>query len=123
MEMSKMKTLYDHYPELFDNFYHKFPNVVNVSKVVTTINDMDDAIGASRGCTLHWIKGNNIPGTASERRAGVYLRDKVQGPKSTEKDPNPEASMFLVSVPEGSKAKAAMLLSMMRNIDCEVVDF
>jgi hypothetical protein len=26
-------------------------------------------------------------------------------------------------VPEGSKAKAAMLLSMMRNIDCEVVDF
>ena len=118
-----MKTLYDLYPEVFEGLYHKFPNVANLSKVMTTINDMDDAIGASRGCTLHWIKGNNIPGTASERRAGVYLRDKVQGPKSTEKDPNPEASMFLVSVPEGSKAKAAMLLSMMRNIDCEVVDF
>jgi hypothetical protein len=31
--------------------------------------------------------------------------------------------MFLISVPEGSKAKATMLLSMMRNINCEVVDF
>ena len=122
-----MKTLYDHYPELFDGFYHKFPNVVNVSKVVTTINDMDDAIGASRGCTLHWIKGNNIPGTASERRAGVYLREKAQGPMPVPTPattaPNPEASMFLVSVPEGSKAKAAMLISMLRNINCEVVDF
>ena len=118
-----MKSLYDHYSTLFDSFYHKFPNVVNVSKLVTTLADMDEAIGASRGCTLHWIKGNNIPGTASERRAGVYLRDKVQGPKSAEKVPNLEGSMFLVSVPEGSKAKAAMLISMLRNINCEVVDF
>ena len=122
-----MKTLYDLYPELFEGLYHKFPNVANLSKVMTTINDMDDAIGASRGCTLHWIKGDNIPSGASERRAGFYLREKVQGPKPVPSPaatiPNPEASMFLISVPEGSKAKATMLLSMMRNINCEVVDF
>jgi len=121
-----MKTLYDLYPALFEGLYHKFPNVANLSKVMTTINDMDDAIGASRGCTLHWIKGDNIPSGASERRAGVYLREKVQGPSASAPAatvPNPEAYMFLISVPEGSKAKATMLLSMMRNINCEVVDF
>ena len=121
-----MKSLYDHYPKLFDGFYLKFPNVVNVAKQVTTIADMDEAIGASRGSTLHWIKGNNIPGTASERCAGVYLRNKAQGPSASATAAavsNPEASMFLISVPEGSKAKATMLLSMLRNINCEVVDF
>lgn len=122
-----MKSLYDHYNTLFDSFYHKFPNVVNLSKLVTTINDMDDAIGASRGCTLHWIKGDNIPSGASERRAGVYLREKALAPMPVPTPaataPNPEASMFLISVPEGSKAKAAMLISMLRNINCEVVDF
>ena len=122
-----MKSLYDLYPELFEGLYHKFPNVVNLSKVMTTINDMDDAIGASRGCTTHWIKRDNIPSAASERRAGVYLREKAQGPMPVPTPattaPNPEASMFLISVPEGSKAKATMLISMLRNINCEVVDF
>ena len=100
-----MKSLYDLYPELFEGLYHKFPNIANLSKVMTTLADMDDAMGASRGCTMHWIKRDNIPSGASERRAGVYLREKAQGPMPVPTPattaPNPEASMFLISVPEG----------------------
>ena len=120
-----MKTLFDYYPEIFSKFTAKFPNIVEASKTVNMIHELEDAIGASRGCVSHWIRGSNAPGMGTERRAGAYLRFRQNNPIATPAAtaPNPEASMFLISVPEGSKAKAAMLISMLRNINCEVVDF
>ena len=120
-------TLYQQHHLVFDTLKNRFPNIFALSQIVWTPGQMDDAVGASRNCTLHWIKGENPPSGATERRAGVYLHEKAQGPRPVQSPaatvPNPEASMFLISVPEGSKAKATMLLSMLRNINCEVVDF
>lgn len=122
------KSVYEQYPDIFDEFKKRFPNIFALSKVMVNTSQMNDAMGASRGCVEHWVNRRNEPGSGSERRAGKYLvrmSDDRPAQAVTEVKPAPpvSASMFLVSVPESAKVKADMLMNMMRNIGCEIVDF
>jgi hypothetical protein len=129
MNMIEQKpTVYQQNRALFDGFKDRFPNIVALSKITTNLAQMDEAVGsASGGCVSHWVRGSNKPGGGSERRAGDYLKriannhpaPVVAAPVT----PVQSASMFIISVPENTKTKAEMLLNMLRNIGCEVVDF
>lgn len=122
----KTLSVYEKYPDIFDEFKKRFPNIFALSKVMVNTSQMNDAMGASHGCVEHWVNRRNEPGGGSERRAGQYLiRLENSQPAASEVKPAPpvSASMFLVSVPESAKVKADMLMNMMRNIGCEIVDF
>jgi hypothetical protein len=124
----KNLTLYQQHHVVFDTLKNRFPNIFALSQIVRTVAQMDDAVGSlGGGCSIKWIRGNNVPGMGSERRAAAYLwRLANDQPSLPAMEPAPAtklASMFLISVPENAKAKAEMLLNMLRNIGCEVVDF
>jgi hypothetical protein len=126
----QVKTMYEKHQAVFDRLKDKFPNIAAVSKVTTSIEDMDTAVGSvGGGCVAHWIRGDNDPGGGSENRAGSYLKSiannhqaPVAAPAATVV-PAQTAAMYMISVPQSAKAKADMLLNMLRNINCEVVDF
>lgn len=122
----KNLTLYQKHHVVFDAFKNRFPNIFALSKIVFTPQQMDQAIG-SVGTSIKWVRGDNMPGGGSERRAQEYLlRNAKDQPSFLAVKavlPVEQASMFLISVPENAKAKTAMLLNMLRNIGCEVVDF
>ena len=120
------KSVYEQYPDIFDEFKKRFPNIFALSKVMVGTSQMNDAMGASHGCVEHWVNRRNEPGGGSERWAGQYLL-RFANSQSAAPEVKPaqpvSASMFLVSVPESAKVKADMLMNMMRNIGCEIVDF
>ena len=124
----KNLTLYQQHHVVFDTLKNRVPNIFALSKIVFTIQQMDQAIGSAGGGTcIKWVRGANIPGSGSERRAQEYLlriaNDQPSLLAVKAVLPVEQASMFLISVPENAKAKTAMLLNMLRNIGCEVVDF
>jgi hypothetical protein len=124
----KNLTLYQQHHVVFDTLKNRFPNIFALSQIVWTPSQMDDAVGSlGGGCSIKWIRGNNVPGMGSERRAAAYLRQLANDqPSLPAIEPVPAvkpASMFLISVPENAKAKAEMLLNMLKNIGCEVVEF
>ena len=123
-------TVYQQNQAIFDSFKDRFPNIVALSKVTTNLLQMDEAVGSTGGgCARKWVAGDNNPGSGSERRAGEYLKRIANGQPSIAQPAvapvasGQSASMFIISVPEVAKAKAEMLLNMLRNIGCEVVDF
>jgi hypothetical protein len=128
-EMSK--TVYEQHTELFDYLRFRYPNIVEVSKQVYTTQQLDLAVGATSGCSVHWIKRSNHPSSATERRAGMYLQQRAANaqkasaaaPAAAPVTSSGAATMVLVSVPDEAKAKADLLFSMLRTINCEVVDF
>lgn len=122
----KQLSFYEQHPDVFDGLKGRFPNIFAVSKIVFSEMEMSEAVGGSRSCADHWAKRRNEPGSGSERRAGQYLLRLANGQTAApEVKPAPpvSAAMFMVSVPESAKVKADMLMNMMRNIGCEIVDF
>lgn len=127
----KPLSFYEQYPDVFDGLKGRFPNIFAVSKIVFSEMEMSEAVGGSRSCADHWAKRRNEPGSGSERRAGQYLLRLANSQTAVPETAVPEvkpappvsAAMFLVSVPESAKVKADMLMNMMRNIGCEIVDF
>ena len=123
----KPLSFYEQHPDVFDSLKGRFPNIFALSKVVFSELEMSHAVGASRSCADHWVKRRNTPSRGSELRAGQYLlRMANSQPAVPEVKPAPSASsasMFMISVPESAKVKADMLMNMMRNIGCEIVDF
>lgn len=132
--VDQVKTMYEKHQAVFDRLKDKWPNITAVSKVTTSIDDMDIAVGSvSGGCVAHWIRGDNDPGGGSENRAGNYLKSIANNHQATVAAPAAvvaapvapaqTAAMYMISVPQSAKLKADMLLNMLRNINCEVVDF
>lgn len=131
LNMTEQKpTTYQQNQAIFDSLNDRFPNIVALSKITTSLLQMDEAVGSSGGgCARKWVAGDNNPGSGSERRAGEYLRRIANGQPSIAQPAvapvvsGQSASMFIISVPEAAKAKADMLFNMLRNIGCEIVDF
>lgn len=114
-------SLYDQHRELFEQYSDKFPALIKLSKLVDNADKMDEALGGSRGVTQHWIAGRHPLGPKSEKRAVMYFIERGD-PKKEAVEP-PVDQMFIISVPVSAKAKAEMLMGMMRNIGCSIVDF
>lgn len=122
----RLASFYEQHPDVFDSLKGRFPNIFALSKIVFSKLEMSHAVGSSRSCADHWVKRRNEPGSGSELRAGQYLirlANSQQAVPEVKPAPPMSASMFMISVPEGAKVKADMLMNMMRNIGCEIVDF